>query len=395
MIKVKEIKKDIYMIRVIDKNLSDFHGEVYPVIDGASYAAYLVIGENEIALVDLIDDDYFEIMDGAIKEIIGDRKVDHLIINHVEPDHSGSFELFMSKYPDAKVYTSKAGEKAMQNHYFGTHAYKTVGNNDSIELDDNKTLRFMNTPLVHWPDNMWTYLEQYKILFSNDAFGQLITEDIVSDQEIEQDRLLSYAKEYYANIVQPYNQSVINAVSNFVNMKWEVDLICPSHGIIIDKYKSEMINMYNFHANGNTIEKKAVLTYETMWGNSSIIADAIEKKLIQMGYTVKKYHVSKSRVSEIITDAMDAELFIVGCGNYNDSIMPSISSLTERLKACKLSQRKGLVFGSYGWKKTHLPRLVEKLEEANINIIDQPYFIQYVPSEEEIKLLIEKIDKAL
>jgi len=392
MIRVNKIKDNIYQIKVIDDETRSFHGCIFPVLDGASYNCYLVLDE-QVTLIDTVDDVFFAEVFVEIKKILNGKNIDNVIINHVEPDHSGSFALIMKEFPNAKAYTSKAGIKAMHNQFFKDYEYHVVGTNDSLNIGKYDLL-FFETPLVHWPDNMWTYLKEEEILFSNDAFGQLLIDDVLYDEEITLDKLLAYSKEYYANIVWPNNKSVKATLAKFIALDWKIKIIAPAHGIVLKKYINQMIEQYTEFTENKT-EKKAVVIYESIWSNTKIMANLITDELKELGFEVKEYQISKSRISEIITELTDAELLILGTGNHNNCLLPPIADFLERLKASRFEGRKAIVFGSYGWSPAPFNDLKNRLIDAKFEVLGEPIINNYTPSNEAKVNIAEKVDELL
>ncbi|MGL4383337.1 MAG: FprA family A-type flavoprotein [Bacilli bacterium] len=395
MVSVNKIKENIYQIKVIDREVRNFHGCVYPVLHGSTYNSYLVLDE-QVTLIDMIDDIYFDEIYPEIIKLLNGRDVDNIIINHVEPDHSGSYELIINKFKNAKTYTSKAGEKAMQAHFFKAYHYHTVGLNDSIKTG-KYTFSFMETPLVHWPDNMWTYLHEEQILFSNDAFGQLLVDDVVYDSDVSLFKFVDFMKEYYANIVYPCNVNVERALNALSKSKWSLKLIAPSHGLVLKDYIKESFSLYHDMIGNKTIDK-AIVVYESMWGNTKAMALVIANELKAKGYEVKIYQLSRCHISEVMKELCDAKLLAIGSGNYNNCVLPPVAAFLERLHSTKYLNRQALVFGSYGWIKAPLQKLVERLNDANFNVISDPMYIQYVPNDDEksdlqqaVNLTVKKI----
>ena len=378
MVKVNKIKENIYQFRVIDREHKNFHGCIFPVIDGSSYGFYLILDE-QVTLIDIIDDIYYDEVYPELAKILNGRKIDNFIVNHVEPDHEGSFALIMKDNEEAHVYTSKAGVKAMQEQFFKDYQYQVVSYGDSLKIGKYELL-FMETPLVHWPDNMWTYLPAEKILFSNDAFGQLIVDDVVYDGELTQAKLLKYSREYYANIVMPNNKNVKTLLNKFANINWDIELICPAHGVMIKDYIKDILAQYTSFAN-NTIlkEKKALVVYESIWGNTKLMADIIAQELKVNGYEVKTYQLSKSRISEIMDEMMDTKLLVLGTSNHNNCLLPPVADFLERIKATHYENRNGIVFGSYGWAQVPFNDLKTRLAQAGFNILTEPIVVNYTP----------------
>ncbi len=392
MIKVNKIKENIYQIRVMDLESKNFHGCLFPVEDGTSYACYLII-DDEITLIDTIDDIYFDDVIVEIQKILDGKKIDNIVINHVEPDHSASFELVKDLYPEAKVYTSKSGVKAMQAHFFKEHTYLPVGVNDEFSTG-KYTFTFLDTSLVHWPDNMWTYLKEEKILFSNDGFGQLLVDDVVYDEEISLERLLDYSREYYANIIWPNNVNTGNALKKFDKLDWEIDLIAPGHGIMIKKHINEMIEQYREFVAAQT-KKKALIVYDSIWSNTQTMSQVIKMELEKAGWEVKDYKLSDSRVSIIIKEAIDSQLFVIGSGNQNNCLLPTVADFLERLKASHFKNRDAVAFGSYGWAPVPFKNLTERLSEAGFNVLGDPIIVNYRPNDEEKAMVAQKLNELI
>lgn len=390
MVSIKQINNKIYQIKVIDSEARDFHGCLYPVLHGTSYNCYLVV-DDQITLIDVVDAIYFKDVYKAIKGIIGELPIEHIIINHTEPDHSGGYEMLKEIYPNALTYTSTAGLKAMQHQFFGSHQYIKVTKNDQLCTGDY-TFSFFETPFVHWPDNMWTYLACEQYLFCNDAFGQLIVDDVLYDHEVGKEKVLAFSREYYANILWPCNNSVKKTMTEFLDLKWPVKALFPSHGVAISHYVNDLLNQYLQFTKNEPI-KKAVIVYETIWSNSLKMANFYKDALLRKGYQVEMYQLSKSRISEVMDQIIDAQLLVVGSGNHNNCLLPPVADFLERLKASKFSGRKALVFGSYGWAKLHLKSLVERLEDAKFDVLDDPYFVNYVLDDQASTLLEAYLDK--
>lgn len=392
MVIVNKIKENIYQIRVIDKESKNFHGCLFPVIDGTSYASYLILDE-QITFIDTVEMKYYAQVEEALEKLLDGRKIDNLIINHVEPDHSQSFGLVMEKYPEAKIYTSKSGIKGMQAQFFKEYEYNTVQTDDTINTG-KYNLIFKETPLVHWPDNMWTYLKEEQILFSNDAFGQLIVDDVVYDSEIGKEKLLAYSKEYYANIVWPNNMQVKNLLTKIAANPLDIKLIAPSHGIMIKEYINDIMNQYTEFTLAKT-KKKASVVYDTIWGNTEKMAYALVDELKKQGYETKIFNLSDDRISHIMSELLDTQLLVVGSSNHNNCILPTVADFIERLKASRFKDRDAIIFGSYGWANIPFKDLAKRVEDCGFNILSEPIIINYTPNNQEIDNIKELLNQAL
>ncbi len=379
MITVKEIRKNIYSLKAVGYSDLDFHGSVFRNDEGASYNAYLVV-DDEITLIDTVEGKISDRFLSAIKNIIGDKPIDNLIVNHTEPDHSSSFEYIASAYPNMKCYCSEKAEKAMQNMYFGNHTYITVKNLETLKIG-KYTLTFVLTPFIHWPDNMVTYLNEEKILFSNDAFGNLTTNNMLYDESYGLEQLLSKSKEYYANIVMPCSNFVVKKLDEIMSLNLDIELICPSHGVIWKKYINEILEHYYKWARFENNPKKVVIIFDTIWGNTEIITNQIANKLMDKDLEVRIFQAGKHRSSLIMSEVLDASAILIGTSNFNNTMVPTIADILERIYALKPQNKIGMAYGSYGWAKVHLNRVKERLREAKINVLDEEIYSNYTPDE--------------
>ncbi len=376
MLQVHKIKENIYCFRGIERKEKDFHGPVFRTTEGSSYMAYLVI-DDEITLIDTIDEHMTEEFKGALKEILEEREIDNIIINHVEPDHSYGYGEVKKLYPNAKTYCSYMAEEAMLEMFFDEHRYDVVEHLDSINTGRYNFV-FVPTPFIHWPDNMITYLAEEKILFSNDAFGNLVTKDALYDDEYDYEGyLLRQCKEYYANIVMPCSRFVKNQLPEILDLNLEIDMVCPSHGIIWRKNIGKVIGQYLEWARFENIKDKIVIVYETIWDSTHIMAMEIAKGLRKQGIEVKVYRAMESRPSAIMTDLLDAKGILIGSSNFNNTMVPTIADILERIIALKPQNKVGMSFGSFGWADVHLSRIEDRLKEAEVELIEKPFYKKF------------------
>ncbi len=379
MIQISKLKDNIYSIKAIGYSELDFHGSVYRNEAGASYNSYLIIDE-QITLIDALDEYMSEEFFRSIKKIIGDKKIDNLIVNHTEPDHSGSFELLINEYPEMKCYCSDKAEKAMKNMYFGEYEYNTVKTGEKINIG-KYNLTFILTPFIHWPDNMMTYLEEEKILFSNDAFGSLVNSNKLYDDQYDLSELLNLSKEYYANIVMPCSKFVVKKLDEILNMGIDIDLICPSHGIIWRNNINAIIEHYYKWAKFENVPNKIVIVFDTIWGNTEIITNELASRLMDYDLEVKVFQAGKHRPSLIMKEMLDCSAVLIGTSNFNNTMTPTIADILERMYALKPQNKIGIAYGSYGWAKVHLNRVKDRMTEAGITLLDEVVYSNYKPDE--------------
>jgi flavorubredoxin len=374
------------MFRQVDWELKEFHGPIYPLDNGTTYNSYLILDE-QVTLIDTMEDEFMSIFKIKLREVLKGRDIDNLIVNHVEPDHSGGFLDIFENFNVKNVYTSTSGKRSMQKQFFKDVEYTKVATNETLSIGEY-TLKFFLTPFVHWPDNMVTYLVEEKFLFSNDAFGQHITSTHTFANEFGFGRVLESAKEYYANIVLPYSDRVVPVLEALSNI--EIKAIFPAHGIAYKDSVPLIIEEYRKWAEGEVVNK-AVIIYDSMWGNSKTISLTIGEALYDSGLDVKRFQISKMRSSTIMKEIMDAKYIFVGTGNHNSTMIPSVADFIERISGSRVKNKKGLTFGSYGWSKDFAKKLESRVSEAGIELIGEGIYVNYVPTEEDLSEIYNKI----
>jgi flavorubredoxin len=385
---VKKINEKIYMFRQVDWELKDFHGSIYPLDNGTTYNSYLIIDEK-VTLIDTMEDEFMDIFKIKLKKILNGRDIDNLVVNHVEPDHSGGFIEIFETFNVKNVYTSASGKRSMQKQFFKDVEYTKVVTHDTLSIGEY-TLQFMLTPFVHWPDNMVTYLKEEKILFSNDAFGQHVTSTQTYADDFGIGRVLESAKEYYANIVLPYSKRVVPVLEALKDI--EIKAIFPAHGIAYKETVKDIIAAYNEWANGE-VKEKAVIIYDSMWGNSKTISLTLGEALYEVGLDVKRFQISKMRSSTIMKEIMDAKYILVGTGNHNGTMIPAVADFIERISGSRLMNKKGMTFGSYGWSKDFAKKLESRVSEAGIELIADGIYVNYVPTEEDLEQIFNDVKR--
>jgi flavorubredoxin len=378
--KAVEIKKGIYWVGGIDWDLRNFHG--YVTQKGSSYNAFLIIDEK-ITLIDTVKSYLCDEMLTRIRSIVDPAKIDTIICNHVEMDHSGSIPRIMEICPNAVIYTSPNGEKGLRDHYKKDWNFKVVNSGDSISLG-KRTLNFVLTPMVHWPDNMVSYLAEEKILFSNDAFGQHIASSERIDHEYPLTIILEEAKKYYANIVLPYSAQVAKAMEEAG--KLDIDMIAPSHGIIWEKHIPEILAEYAKWSSNQT-QKQALIVYDTMWHSTEKMAYSIQSAFEEKGYKTTMHNLQYCHISDVMTSLITAEYICVGSPTLNKNMLPTVAAFLTYLKGLSPKNRKALAFGSYGWGSMALKKVEADLLECGFELL--PKIEQkFIPSESDLAKIL-------
>ncbi|MDL2315199.1 FprA family A-type flavoprotein [Bacteroidales bacterium OttesenSCG-928-C19] len=373
-----KIKEGIYWVGGIDWDLRNFHG--YKTQRGSTYNAYLIIDEK----ITLIDTTKYYLVDELIErisKIIDPSKIDYIVTNHVEMDHSGGLPRMMELAPNAQIITNQAGEKGVREHYKKDWNFKLVQTGDTVSIG-KRTLAFVTTPMVHWPDNMVTYVPEEKILFSNDAFGQHIASSERFDTEYPVDIILEEAKKYYANIVLPYSTQVGKALDE--TLKLDLEMIAPSHGIIWTGKNIQTILEHYKRWSANETAKKVVIVYDSMWGSTTKMSYAVYRAFERRGYKIKIFDLKLIDISDVMTEVQDAEYICVGSPTLNKGIMPNVAAFLTYLRGLAPKGRKGIIYGSYGWAQQNIKEMQQYFDATDIETVFIKA-INYIPTEESLK----------
>ncbi len=388
-----EIAKGIYDVGVTDWNIRDFHG--YSTLQGTSYNAFLIVDEK-IVLIDAVKKEFFNEFMENISQIVDPKRIDYVISNHTEMDHSGSLPLVMHRIGEEKpVYCSKMGYKNLTLHFQKKLNYHAVETGGELSLG-KRTLTFLETRMLHWPDSMFTYLKEDKILFSSDAFGQHYAGYEKFDDQVG-DSIMPHAKKYFANILLLYTKQILKLVKQVTELGLEFNMICPDHGIIWRKDPGKMINAY-VEWSKQEPEKKAVVVYDTMWHSTEVMAEKIADGIAEEGVEVRPMCLRSCHRSDVMTEVMDARAVIVGSPTINNQMFPTVSDFLTYMKGLKPQNKIAAAFGSYGWSGESVKLIKKELEEMKFDIIDPGIRIQYVPDQDGKDACFElgrKIGKAI
>lgn len=388
MLNAIEISPKVWWVGGIDWNERLFHG--YTTEAGITYNAYLIMDEK-ITLIDTCKATFSNELVQRISQVVDPAKIDVVITNHVEMDHSGSLPVIHKIAPNAQIYASAgAGVNEVRAH-FGIEA-TPVKSGDTLNIGE-RTLTFVTTPMVHWPDNMVTYSDVDQILFSNDAFGQHYATTKRFDDENDLCEIMKQAKKYYVNIVWPYGMQAHKALEAVKGL--ELKMIAPSHGCIWRSHIDKILEKYEAWTTYQT-EEKAVVVFDSMWHSTEMMAREICDSFIAEGISAKLIDVKASHISDIMTDLCDARYVAVGSPTLNSNMLPTVASFLTYMRGLspKNDQRIGLAFGSYGWAPLGPKQVYEELEKAKFNLPVPVITQQWIPSEEnlaELQATVKKI----
>ncbi len=383
---VVELKEGVYWVGYVDWNIKTFHGHEYSTHRGTTYNAYLII-DKKIALVDTVWGPYSQQMIENINKIIDVRKIDYVIANHAEVDHSGGLPELMKLIPDATVVVSEKGNESIFKHYHENWKFRVVKSGESISLGKNN-LVFFAAPMLHWPDSMFTYLTGKNIMMSNDAFGMHYASSGRFNDEVDMIEVYQEALKFYANILTPFSDLVIRKIEEFKKLNIPVDIIAPSHGIIWRKDPLQIVNKYYEWASGGN-DGSAVIIYDTMWNATEKMAQAIAEGLAQEGVKFKYFNMAVCDRNDVLTEVFKARGLIIGSPTLNNGLLPTIKPILEDLKGLRFKNKVGAAFGSYGWSGENVKLIEENLEKAKVKIIQEGIKVKWQPTVEELGKCVE------
>lgn len=381
-----KILPDIYWVGVIDWNVRNFHGHTYETRRGTTYNAYLIL-DDKIALVDTVYGRYAEEMIENIHQIIPPEKINYIIANHIEIDHSGALPEILKLSPKAKVFGTEKCKEGLYKHYYGNWDFQVVKTGDKLKLG-KRTLTFIEAPMLHWPDSMFSYLIEDQILLPNDAFGQHYATSQRFDGEVDESVLMDEAAKYYGNILWPFSSLVLKKIEEIQKLNIPLMMIAPSHGIIWRKDPERIINAYLSWAKNET-KPKVVVVYETMWGATEKMARKIAEGIIDSQVELKLFDIALSERTEVIKEMLDSKGYIIGSSTHDNDMLPAIAGFLGFLKGSRPKNRVACVFGSYGWAGGAVKSIENILKEAGIEIVQSSLAIRYVPDENETKQCYE------
>lgn len=384
-----KLREDIYHVGVVDWNVRSFHG--YSTNRGATYNAYLILDEK-VTLIDTVKAPFAKELIERISEIIDPDKIDYVVSNHVEMDHSGALPEIMKVCKNATVVTSSpSGIKGLIAHYGDQYKYMGVKAGDSLSIG-KRTLQFVGTPMLHWPDNMVTYCPEEKILFSNDAFGQHFSSNLVFDDQVDLPQVMLEAKKYFANILMPYQMQAGKALSIVKSL--ELDYIAPSHGVVWRSHIDDILSAYEEYSSG-IMENQAIVVYDSMWGSTEKMAKAILEGFSKQGISAKLYDLKSNHISDIMTDLLTSRYVAVGSSTLNNNMLPTVAAFLCYMRGLAPKNRVAIAFGSYGWGGQGVKQVNQELVAMGCHMALDDLKQVYIPSKEDLDTIETKIEQML
>lgn len=377
--KAVKVTDSVWWVGAIDWGIRNFHG--YLTSRGTTYNAYLVLADK-ITLIDTVKAPFKNEMLSRIASVVDPSRIAFIVSNHSEMDHTGSLPEVIGEIGPEKVFASEAGVEALSGHFNRDLGIEAVKEGDSVELG-GKTLSFMETRMIHWPDSMVSYLREERLLFSQDAFGMHLASTERFDDQIEQWILEWEAAKYFANIVMPFSPMVSNVLGKLKGSGIEIETIAPDHGPIWRKGPARIVELYS-----DWVERrptmKAVIVFDTMWGSTAAMARAIAEGLVEGGASCKVMSLDSSHRSDVATEVLDAGALIVGSPTLNSNMFPTVADVLTYLRGLKPRNLIGAAFGSYGWSGESVKQIEEILDAMKVGLVGEAVKVKYVPSEADL-----------
>jgi flavorubredoxin len=371
-----KIADRVYWVGAIDWRLRDFHG--YQTARGSSYNAYLVLGE-QVTLIDTVKASHADEMMARIASVIDPQQIRCIVSNHAEMDHSGALPQVVAAVRPETVVASTLGAKALQQHFHWTVPVRAVKDGERLSLGDT-ALRFVETRMLHWPDSMFSFLEDEGVLFSNDAFGMHLASSERFVDEVDPAVIRQEAVKYYANILTPFSGLVTKLVERLPGLGLDVRMIAPDHGPIWRRSPQQIVQWYAQWA-AQPFTRKAVVAYDTMWQSTERMAWAIADGLQAGGARALAMPMAGAQRSDVAAELLEAGALLVGSPTMNGEVLPRMADLLTYLRGLKPRNLIGAAFGSYGWGGEAVRHLQEALEGMKIEIAAEAVRAQYVPDD--------------
>ena len=379
-----KINDRITWVGKIDWDLKKFHGEEYSTHRGSSYNSYL-IQDEKVALIDTVWQPFDEEFVKNLKKVIDLKKIDYIIANHAEVDHSGGLPELMREIPGTPIYCTANGVKSLKGHYHEDWNFQVVKTGDTLDLGEGKLI-FIEAPMLHWPDSMFEYYTKDAILFSNDAFGQHYASEFMYNDLVDQAELYQEAIKYYANILTPFSPLVVKKIHEVLGFNVPVSMICTSHGVIWRDNPTQIVEQYLKWADKYQ-EHQVTLIYDTMWDATKKMAEAIAEgiKSVDPTLNIKLYNVGKVDKNDVISEVFKAKLVVAGSSTINKGILSAMASTLEIMKGLKFQNKKAAGFGSYGWSGESPKLMTEALKDCGFEVIEDGLGVLWQPDEDALE----------
>lgn len=383
-LKAIPVTDNVYWVGAIDWTIRDFHG--YLTSRGSTYNAYLVMADK-ITLIDSVKGPFFDEMLHRISSVVDPSKIEIIVSNHSEMDHSGCLNQAIGAISPHHVYASTMGAKTLNRQFQCAQEITPVKDGETLSLG-NMNLAFVETKMLHWPDSMFSYLPERQLLFSQDAFGMHLASTQRFDDEID-DWLLEFeGGKYYANILTPFSPLVLKLLKRVGEMNLDIKTICPDHGPIWRKDLARILGLWEQWATQRPTNK-AVVVYDTMWHATEKMAQAYGEGLLEAGACVRMLPLHSTHRSDVATEILEAGALLVGSPTLNNQMLPTVADVLTYLRGLKPQNLIGTAFGAYGWSGEAVGQITAILEDMKVEMAADPIKVQYASTEEELATCYE------
>jgi flavorubredoxin len=385
----KLIKNNVSWVGKVDWELETFHGHELTTHHGSTYNSYL-IQEEKTVLIDTVWKPFAnEFVDNLAQEGVLD-KIDFIVANHGEIDHSGALPELLRRIPDTPIYCTANAVKSLKGMYHQDWNFNVVKTGDKLDIGNGKQLVFVEMPMLHWPDSMATYLSVDDILFSNDAFGQHYATELLYNDLVDQCSLFQEAMKYYANILAPFSAVLKRKLQEISALGLPIDIIATSHGVIWRDNPLQIVEKYTQWAD-NYQENQITIVYDTMWNGTRVLAENIAQgiHIADPDVTVKLFNLPKSDVNDVIMEVFKSKMVVVGSPTINNGILHSVAGFINLMKEMKFKNKKAAAFGCYGWSGESVKLLNEFLQGAGFEVLNEGIRVQWNPDQDKQQEAVE------
>ncbi len=373
-----KIKEGFYWVGAIDWKVRNFHG--YSTTRGTTYNSYLLLDEK-IVLFDTVKHGFEEELLTRIATVIEPTKIDYLVVNHIEPDHAGAFLKVVSEIKPEKIFITRNGRLGLIEHFHVKDLpFEEVKTGTEVKLG-TRSIQFIETPMIHWPDSMMSYIPEEKILVSQDAFGAHYATSFRFDDEVDFCELLQETRKYYANIVYPYSPQVAKLLQTVKQKGLKIELICPDHGVVLRKHVETILRYYEKWSS-YTCDPVMLIIYDTMWKSTEKMAYAVMEGGMQEGIEVKLRNLTVADPTELMAEVLESRGLVLGSPTLNNGLLPTVSGFLTYMKGLRPRFKVGAAFGSYGWSGESLKILNQYLQEIQAEIVHEGIRCKYAPTPE-------------
>ncbi|MBF0619720.1 MAG: MBL fold metallo-hydrolase [Candidatus Omnitrophica bacterium] len=386
----KKIKNNVYYTGKVDWELREFHGGALSTHHGSTYNSYLVKEEKTV----LIDTVWSPFSDEFLRELSASKdipKIDAIVINHAEIDHSGALAGLMKLIPNLPIYCTPNGVKSIKGHFHQDWNFKPVRTGDTLDIGNGKKLLFIEAAMLHWPDTMFTYLTGDNILFSNDAFGQHLATDKIFADLLDPCVVWEEDIKYYANIIAPYGKQVDGKIKEIFAMNLPIDMILTSHGACwrgadVEKAIGKYLQWANDYK-----ENRITILYDTIWGGTRIMAEEIAKgiRMADSDVIVNVLSLAKSDKNDVVTEVFRSKAILIGSPSHNKCVLPPVAAMIEELTGLAFRGKKAAAFGCYGWSGEAQKRLSTMIQNAGYTLVDEGIKVSWEPDQDAIAQCLE------